>query len=84
MIVTNVINIQVALGALWVPQYSLYIGLEIQPENQTVSMDIHVYHILCSNARAPVAQLVRISDWSPEDPGLNPGYTSNSFRSPTK
>ena len=29
---------------------------------------------LCrDNARAPVAQLVRVSDQHPEDPGSNPG-----------
>ena len=35
--------------------------------------------ILCSNARAPVAQLVRASDRNSEDPGLNPGWISMSF-----
>ena len=35
--------------------------------------------ILCSNARAPVAQLVRASDWNSEDPGSNPGRISMSF-----
>ena len=30
---------------------------------------IHVPSILCSTARAPVAQLVRTSDWDSEDPG---------------
>ena len=32
--------------------------------------------ILCSNARAPVAQLVKASDHSLEDPGSNPGWIS--------
>ena len=31
------------------------------------------------NARAPVAQLVRASDRSLEDPGSNPGWISMSF-----
>ena len=35
--------------------------------------------ILCSNARAPVAQLVRASDRQSEDPGSNPGWISMSF-----
>ena len=35
-----------------------------------------------SHARAPVAQLVRASDWNSEDPGPNPGWISMSF-SPT-
>ena len=35
--------------------------------------------ILCSNARPPVAQLVRASDRNSEDPGLNPGWNSMSF-----
>ena len=35
--------------------------------------------ILCSNARAPVAQLVRASDRSSEGPGSNPGWISMSF-----
>ena len=35
--------------------------------------------ILCSNARAPVAQLVRASDRNSEDPGSNPGWISMSF-----
>ena len=35
--------------------------------------------ILSSNARAPVAQLVRASDRNSEDPGLNPGWISMSF-----
>ena len=30
--------------------------------------------IFCSNARAPVAQLVRTSDQNSEDPGSNPGW----------
>ena len=32
--------------------------------------------ILCSNARAPVVQLVRASDRNSEDPGWNPGWIS--------
>ena len=35
--------------------------------------------ILCSTARAPVAQLVRASDRNSEDPGSNPGWISMSF-----
>ena len=35
--------------------------------------------ILCSNARAPVVQLVRASDRSSEGPGSNPGWISMSF-----
>ena len=35
--------------------------------------------ILCSNTRAPVAQLVRASDRNSEDPGSNPGWISMSF-----
>ena len=34
--------------------------------------------ILCSNARAPVAQLVRASDQHSEDPSPNPGWISTS------
>ena len=44
--------------------------LEIQPETQTVCVDI--YHL--SSARATVAQLVRASDWRSEGPGSNPGW----------
>ena len=29
--------------------------------------------------RVPVSQLVRVSDWNSEDPGLNPGWISMSF-----
>ena len=39
--------------------------------------------ILCSNARAPVAQLVRASDRNLEDPGSNPGWISMSFFLPS-
>ena len=35
--------------------------------------------ILCSNARAPVAQLVRASDWNSVDLGSNPGWISMSL-----
>ena len=45
-------------------------------ENWAVSMD----KCLCSNARAPVAQLVRASDQNSEDPGSNSGWNSMSFR----
>ena len=40
---------------------------------------INAISMLCSNARAPVAQLVRASDWNSEDPGSNPGWISMSF-----
>ena len=46
---------------------------EIQPENQTVPLGIYPISI------APVAQLVRTSDWSSEGPGLNPSWTSYPF-----
>ena len=32
-----------------------------------------------SHARAPVAQLVRASDWNSEDSGSNPGWISSYF-----
>ena len=35
--------------------------------------------ILCCNARAPAAQLVRASDWNSQDPGSNPGWISMPF-----
>ena len=48
-----------------------------------VKKDIEIYgqipSILCSNPRAPVAQLVRTSDYNSEDPGSNPGWISMSF-----
>ena len=40
---------------------------ETQPENRTVYMDKCHLHILCSTARAPVAQLARASDRNSED-----------------
>ena len=40
---------------------------------------IYIPTILCSNARAPVAQLVRASDRHSEDPGSNPGWISMPF-----
>ena len=39
----------------------------------------YIPSILCSNARPPVAQLVRTSDRHSEDPGSNPGWISMSF-----
>ena len=64
------------LGSLKWEQGTTLIGkqchqVEIQPENQTVSF-------LCSNARVPVAQLVRTS-YCYRHSGLNPGWISMSF-----
>ena len=50
---------------------------ELDAENWTVvSMDLYRTSILCSNARAPVAQLVRATHWHSENPGSNPGAGS--------
>ena len=59
------------------------IELKFQPVNRSVSMDIHVYvpYILCSNARAPVAQLVRASHHSRCS---NPSWNSFFFFMTTK
>ena len=38
--------------------------------------------ILCSNARAPVAHLVRATHWHSENPGSNPGAGSQSLSYP--
>ena len=42
----------------------------------------YMLSIRCCNARGPVVQLIRTSDWRSEDPGSNPGRSSLSFFSP--
>ena len=42
-------------------------------------MDLYCTSILCSNARAPVAHLVRATHWHSENPGSNPGAGSQGF-----
>ena len=44
----------------------------------------YIPSILSSNARAPVAQLVRTSVWQSEDPGSNPSWITPSFFFPNK
>ena len=44
------------------------------PRKFSPSKVSHYTSILCSNARAPVAQLVRASAWNSEDPGSYPGW----------
>ena len=51
---------------------------KLKTMSQTKSMD-KMGSILHSNARAPVAQLVRASDQSSEDPSLNRGWITMSF-----
>ena len=51
---------------------------EIQPENRTVSMR-KCLSIFCSNARAPVTQLITPSDQNYEVPSLNSGWISMFF-----
>ena len=75
------LNAKKYLGTNWVASaltmQSKAYTKEIQPENWAVSMDI--YHLSSAPIPAPVAQLVRASDQSSEDPGSNPGWISMSL-----
>ena len=61
-----------------IERYILFVELNDGKDPAWESNNVYA-SILCSNARAPVAQLVRASDQNLEDPGSNPGWISCLF-----